>query len=192
MTDLSLTQIKEIRAAVLGAAAKVPGILIGMGVLFITLGMIGVAGQTLFSFVTINVLGAFLIFGGVVQFAHALKSKGWRSVGVQVVLAVLYIAAGVYTWAFPIPALEAITLWLAAIFFVTGFLRLISAFQHRHFREWFWLVLSSAISILMGVLIMNGYPQTSLWLPGLLIAIELLLQGWPLLFLGLAARSLTR
>lgn len=192
MTDLSLTQIKEIRAAVLGAAAKVPGILIGMGVLFITLGMIGVAGQTLFSFVTINVLGAFLIFGGVVQFAHALKSKGWRSVGVQVVLAVLYIAAGVYTWAFPIPALEAITLWLAAIFFVTGFLRLISAFHHRHFREWFWLVLSSAISILMGVLIMNGYPQTSLWLPGLLIAIELLLQGWSLLFLGLAARSLTR
>lgn len=192
MTDLSLTQIKEIRAAVLGAAAKVPGILIGMGVLFITLGMIGVAGQTLFSFVTINVLGAFLIFGGVVQFAHALKSKGWRSVGVQVVLAVLYIAAGVYTWAFPIPALEAITLWLAAIFFVTGFLRLISAFQHRHFREWFWLVLSSAISILMGVLIMNGYPETSLWLPGLLIAIELLLQGWSLLFLGLAARSLTK
>ena len=192
MTDLSLTQIKEIRAAVLGAAAKVPGILISMGVLFITLGMIGVAGQTLFSFVTINVLGAFLIFGGVVQFAHALKSKGWKSVGIQVVLAVLYIAAGVYTWAFPIPALEAITLWLAAIFFVTGFLRLISAFQHRHFREWFWLVLSSAISILMGVLIMNGYPQTSLWLPGLLIAIELLLQGWSLLFLGLAARSLTR
>ena len=192
MTDLSLTQIKEIRAAVLGAAAKVPGILIGMGVLFITLGMIGVAGQTLFSFVTMNVLGAFLIFGGVVQFAHALKSKGWRSVGVQVVLAVLYIAAGVYTWAFPIPALEAITLWLAAIFFVTGFLRLISAFQHRHFREWFWLVLSSAISILMGALIMNGYPETSLWLPGLLIAIELLLQGWSLLFLGLAARSLTR
>ena len=192
MTELSVSQIKEIRAAVLGAAAKVPGALIGMGILFIALGMIGVAGQTLFSFVTINILGAFLIFGGVVQFAHALKSNGWKSVGIQVLLAVLYIAAGVYTWAFPIPALEAITLWLAAIFFVTGFLRLISAFQHRHFREWFWLVLSSAISILMGVLIMNGYPETSLWLPGLLIAIELLLQGWSLLFLGLAARSLTK
>ena len=192
MTDLSLTQIKEIRAAVLGAAAKVPRTLIGMGILFIVLGMIGIAGQTLFSFVTINVLGAFLIFAGVLQFAHALKSTGWKSVGIQVLLAVLYIAAGVYTWAFPIPALEAITLWLAAIFFVTGVLRLISAFQHRHFNEWIWLVLSSAISILMGVLIMSGYPESSLWLPGLLIAIELLLQGWSLLFLGLAARSLTK
>lgn len=192
MSDLSLDQIKEIRTAALGAAAKIPGALIGMGILFIALGMIGIAGQTLFSFVTINVLGAFLIFGGALQFVHALKSSGWKSVGIQIILAILYIAAGIYTWAFPIPALEAITLWLAAIFFVTGFLRLISAFQHRHFQEWFWLVLSSAISILMGVLIMSGYPESSLWLPGLLIAIELLLQGWSLLFLGLAARSLTK
>jgi uncharacterized membrane protein HdeD (DUF308 family) len=163
-----------------------------MGILFIALGVIGIAGQTLFSFVTINILGAFLIFGGALQFAHALKSSGWKSVGIQIILAILYVAAGIYTWAFPIPALEAITLWLAAIFFVTGFLRLISAFQHRHFQEWFWLVLSSAISILMGVLIMTGYPESSLWLPGLLIAIELPLQGWSLLFLGLAARSLTK
>jgi uncharacterized membrane protein HdeD (DUF308 family) len=192
MTDLSLAQIKEIRTAALGAAAKIPGALIGMGILFIALGMIGIAGQTLFSFVTINVLGAFLILGGALQFAHALKSSGWKSVGIQIILAILYIAAGIYTWSFPIPALEVITLWLAAIFFATGFLRLISAFQHRHFQEWFWLVLSSAISILMGVLIMNGYPESSLWLPGLLIAIELLLQGWSLLFLGLAARSLNK
>jgi len=192
MTDLSLAQMKEIRTAALGAAAKIPGALIGMGILFIALGVIGIAGQTLFSFVTINILGAFLIFGGALQFAHALKSSGWKSVGIQIILAILYVAAGIYTWAFPIPALEAITLWLAAIFFVTGFLRLISAFQHRHFQEWLWLVLSSAISILMGVLIMTGYPESSLWLPGLLIAIELLLQGWSLLFLGLAARSLTK
>lgn len=192
MTELSSAQIQEIRTAVMGTAAKVPGALIGLGVLFIVLGMIGVLGQTMFSFVSINVLGIFLFAGGVLQAAHAMKSHGWKSVGVQLVLAVLYIAAAIFTWAFPIPALEAITLWLAAIFFVTGVLRLISAFQHRHFREWFWLVLSSAISILMGVLIMNGYPASSLWLPGLLIAIELLLQGWTLLFMGLAARSLTK
>jgi len=192
MTELSVTQIQEIRASVLGAAAKIPGALIGLGILFIVLGMIGVAGQTLFSFITINILGAFLIFGGMLQFAHAIKSHGWKSVSVQIALAILYIVAGLFIWLFPIPALEAITLWLAAIFFITGFLRLISAFQHRHFGEWFWMILSSAISILMGILIMNGYPATSLWLPGLLIAIELLLQGWSLLFMGLAARNLMK
>ncbi|CAM3651207.1 HdeD family acid-resistance protein [Polynucleobacter brandtiae] len=191
-TDLSATQLMAIRSAVLGAAAKVPGALIGMDVLFIVLGMIGVAGQTLFSFVSINIVGAFLILAGALQASHAMKSHGWKSVGIQMVLAVMYLVAGLFTWLFPIPSLEVITLWLAAIFFVTGGLRLLSAFQHRHFQEWFWLLLSSAISILMGVLIMNGYPQSSLWLPGLLIAIELLLQGWSLLFLGLAARSITK
>jgi uncharacterized membrane protein HdeD (DUF308 family) len=192
MTELSAAQIQEIRAAILGAAAKAPGALIGLGILFVVLGLIGIAGQTLFSFVSINILGICLVAGGILQGAHALKSPGWKSVSVQLLLAALYVAAGIYTWAYPIPALEVITLWLAVIFFVTGVLRLISAFQHRHFQEWFWLVLSSAISILMGVLIMAGYPESSLWLPGLLIAIEFLLQGWSLLFLGLAARSLTK
>ncbi len=192
MAELSVDQIKTIRANVLGAAAKIPGALIGLGILFIILGMIGVAGQVLFSLVSINILGIFLFAGGILQAIHAFKSAGWKSVSVQLIFAILYIAAAIYLWAFPIPALEAITLWLAVIFFVTGFLRLISAFQHRHFAEWFWLALSALISILMGVLIMNNFPAASLWLPGLLIAIELLLQGWSLLFLGFAARSLTK
>ncbi|QKM64077.1 hypothetical protein DCO17_01825 [Polynucleobacter tropicus] len=192
MTELNAAQINEIRSNVMGAAAKVPGALIGLGVLFIILGMIGVAGQVIFSLVTVNILGIFLFAGGLLQAIHAFKSAGWKSVSVQLIFAILYIAAAIYVWAFPIPALEAITLWLAAIFFVTGFLRLVSAFQHRHFAEWFWLALSAAISILMGVLIMSSFPSSSLWLPGLLIAIELLLQGWSLLFLGFAARSLTK
>jgi len=192
MTDLSVDQIKALRTNALGAAAKVPGALIGLGILFIILGIIGIAGQVLFSLVSVNVLGIFLFAGGILQAAHAFKSAGWKSVSVQLVFAVLYIGAAIYVWAFPIPALEAITLWLAAIFFLTGFLRLIAAFQHRHFGEWFWLALSAAISILMGVLIMNNFPSASLWLPGLLIAIELLLQGWTLLFLGFAAKSLTK
>ena len=192
MTQLNAEQVKEIRTAVLGAAAKVPGALIGLGILFIVLGMIGVAGQVLFSLVSVNVLGIFLFAGGALQAVHAFKSTGWKSVSVQLIFAILYIAAAIYVWAFPIPALEAITLWLAAIFFVTGFLRLISAFQHRHFAQWFWLALSAVISILMGVLIMNNFPAASLWLPGLLIAIELLLQGWSLLFMGFAARSLIK
>jgi uncharacterized membrane protein HdeD (DUF308 family) len=192
MTELSSTQIQEIRTKVLGAAAKVPGALIGLGILFIILGMIGISGQVFFSFLSINVLGIFLFAGGILQGVHAFQSSGWKSVSVQMIFAIIYIVGAIYVWAFPIPALEVITLWMAAFFFVTGILRLISAFQHRQFGEWIWMVLSAAISILLGVLIMNGFPTASLWLPGLLIAIELLLQGWSLLFLGLAARSLAK
>ncbi len=74
MTELSTVRIQELRTKVLGAAAKVPGALIGLGILFIVLGMIGIAGQTLFSFISVNVLGIFLFAGGLLQGAHALKS----------------------------------------------------------------------------------------------------------------------
>jgi uncharacterized membrane protein HdeD (DUF308 family) len=192
MTELSSTQLQEIRTKVLGAAAKVPGALIGLGILFIVLGMIGIYGQVFFSFLSVNILGVFLFAGGILQGVHAFQSSGWKSVSVQIIFAIIYIVGAIYVWAFPIPALEVITLWMAAIFFVTGVLRLISAFQHRQFGEWIWMALSAVVSIVLGILIMNGFPTASLWLPGFLIAIELLLQGWSLLFLGLAARSLAK
>lgn len=44
MADLLVDQIQEICVNVLGAVAKVPGALIGLGILFIILGMIGIAG----------------------------------------------------------------------------------------------------------------------------------------------------
>ena len=65
MANLTIEQINEIRSKVMGAAAKVPGTLIGIGILLIILGMIGIAGQTLFSLVSVNVLGIFLFAGGV-------------------------------------------------------------------------------------------------------------------------------
>jgi uncharacterized membrane protein HdeD (DUF308 family) len=38
-------------------------------------------------------------------------------------------------------------------------------------------------------MIMNNWPATSLWVPGMLLAIELLLQGWSLFFIGIAIRK---
>jgi len=181
--------IQAIRAAILGAAAQNANKLIWLGILLIVLGIIGVAGQVFYSFISISILGAFAIIGGVLQAAHAMHSHGWKSVTVQWFFALFYIAAGVCAWVFPIPALEGLTIWLAAVFFITGVMRFIQAFHHRLFNEWFWLLISSAISILMGILIMRGWPTSSLWLPGLLLAVEFLLQGWSLLFLGFAAKS---
>ena len=64
MTEVNAAQIHEIRTKVLGAAAKVPGALIGLGILFILLGITGIAGHNLFLFVSINALGIFLFAGG--------------------------------------------------------------------------------------------------------------------------------
>lgn len=181
--------LKQAQAAILGAVSKNAGTLVWIGALLIVLGTIGIFGQVLFSFISVGILGAFALVGGVLQAMHAMQAKGWKSVASQWLFAVFYIVAGILAWFFPVPALEGLTIWLAATFFATGILRLIQAFQHRVFREWFWLLLSSVLSLFVGFLIMQGWPSTSLWVPGMLMAVEFLLQGWTLLFLGLAAKS---
>lgn len=185
---LLTSQLTDIQAKVLGAVANRPGTLIWMGLLMIALGTVGVMAETLFSIASISLMGGFALAAGIMQALHALQARGWKSVSVQLVFALIYIAIGVIVWVSPEAALEGVTLYLATLFFATGILRLITAFQHTAFSGWFMPLVSAALSILLGGLILAGWPDNSTWVPGMLIAIELLLQGWSIFFLGIAAK----
>jgi len=189
---LLTSQLTDVQAKVLGAVANRPGTLIWMGLLMIVLGTIGIMAETLFSIASISLVGGFALAAGIMQALHALQAKGWKSVSIQMVFALIYIAIGVIVWVSPAAALEGVTLYLATLFFATGVLRLMTAFQHTAFSGWFMPLVSAALSILLGGLILAGWPDNSTWVPGMLIAIELLLQGWSIFFLGLAAKKAVR
>ena len=189
---LLTSQLTDIQAKVLGAVANRPGTLIWMGLLMIVLGTVGVMAETLFSIASISLVGGFALAAGIMQALHALQARGWKSVSIQLVFALIYIAIGAIVWVSPEAALEGVTLYLASLFFATGVLRLITAFQHTAFSGWFMPLVSAALSILLGGLILAGWPDNSTWVPGMLIAIELLLQGWSIFFLGLAAKRAVR
>lgn len=189
---LMTSQLTDAQAKVLGALAHKPGSLIWVGLLMIVLGTAGILAETFFSIASISLMGGFALAAGIMQGLHALQAKGWKSVSIQLIFALVYIAIGVIVWVAPAAALEGVTLYLATLFFVTGGLRLVVAFQHTAFREWFLPLVSAALSILLGGLIMAGWPDNSTWVPGMLIGIELLLQGWSLFFIGLAAKNATR
>ena len=150
---------------------------------------IGVFAETFFSIASISLMGGFALAAGIMQALHALQAKGWKSVSIQLLFALIYIAIGVIVWVSPVAALEGVTLYMATLLFATGGLRLVTAFQHSQFSGWFLPLVSAALSILLGGLILAGWPDNSVWVPGMLIGIELLLQGWSLFFLGLAAKN---
>lgn len=189
---LLTSQLTDVQAKVLGAVANRPGTLIWMGLLMIVLGTIGIMAETLFSIASISLVGGFALAAGIMQALHALQAKGWKSVSIQMVFALIYVAIGVIVWVSPAAALEGVTLYLATLFFATGVLRLMTAFQHTAFSGWFMPLVSAALSILLGGLILAGWPDNSTWVPGMLIAIELLLQGWSIFFLGIAAKKAVR
>lgn len=189
MADDNIPQLTPLQKQIFGEAVKHSGKLIAIGVLLIVCGTLGLLAETAFSYASISILGAVALVGGVFMAIHAFQSKGWKSFFIQSLFAALYIAVGIFVWVSPMKALEGLTVWLAAIFLVTGVMRLIAAFQNGQGGNFALPALSGVLSIVLGIMIMNNWPEASLWVPGLLLAIEFLLQGWALVFIGLAMKK---
>ncbi|UOD51271.1 HdeD family acid-resistance protein [Orrella daihaiensis] len=188
MQDNNIPPLTPLQKQIFGEAVKHSGKLIAIGVLLVVCGMIGLIAETAFSYASISILGAVAFVGGVFMAIHAFQSKGWRTFLIQSLFAALYIGLGVFVWMAPLAALEGLTIWLAALFLVTGVLRIIAAIQNGSGGNMLWPALSGVLTIILGVMILNSWPEGSTWVPGLLLAIELLLQGWALVFIGLAIK----
>jgi uncharacterized membrane protein HdeD (DUF308 family) len=189
MANNDVPQLTPLQKQVLGEAAEHSGKLIFIGALLVVFGTIGLLAEVVFSFATISILAAAALIGGILMASQAFQAKAWKTFLIQSLFAALYIGLAIFIWVAPIAALEGLTIWLAALFLVTGVMRLIAAFQNKAVGNTGWTALSGLVSIVLGVLILNNWPQASTWVPGMLLAIELLMQGWTLLFIGLAIKN---
>lgn len=70
-----------------------------------------------------------------------------------------------------------------------GILRIGMALQLRGFRNWIWPLLGGIIAILLGVMIVAGWPFSGLWVIGLFVAIEIIIDGWTCIVIALTAKS---
>lgn len=163
--------------------------LVMIGALLVACGTVGLLAEVAFSFATITILSLVAVIGGVLMGMHAFQAKAWKTFLIQSLFAALYIGLGLFIWVSPVAALQGLTIWLAALFLVTGVMRLIGAAQTWSLGNGMWPAISGGLSIILGVMILNNWPQASLWVPGLLLAIELILQGWALIALGSAIKQ---
>ena len=165
------------------------GWLVALGIAFIVLGIIGLGMSGVLTLAGIVFFGWLLIIGGVLQIVETFQVSGWKSVLWHVILAILYILAGASVLYNPAASAVTLTLFLGIAFIVTGITRSIMSFQLRPEPVWGWVLFSGLVSIVLGLMILSKWPYSSLWLIGLLIAIELISNGWSYLMIGLAAKK---
>lgn len=164
------------------------GWLLTLGILFVIMGGIGlgmVVGLTLASMIF---LGVMLLIAGVSQFFAIFKSHHWRGVAWHALIAALYIVGGGLVIYDPFMASALITAMLATVLIVIGVTRLIMAVSLRGSPGWFWLLLAGIVAIALGIMILMHWPTSALWIIGLFIAIELIVDGWTYIFIALAMR----
>ncbi|BCH24192.1 hypothetical protein MesoLjLc_38550 [Mesorhizobium sp. L-8-10] len=125
--------------------------------------------STLFIGFTAIVVGAF-------EIVHAFWTKGWGGFIWQLVLGVLYVIFGWMVVRQPISGALILTFALGLVFLASGIVRIVVAF--RHWSEGGWLMLVSGMfGILAGIIVVTGWPATSVWVLGLLLGVDLVSHG---------------
>ncbi len=168
------------------------GWFIGLGIVFMVLGVVAILLPFIASLVTTIAVGWLMFFGGLFQCIHAVQNRRWGGSGWAIVSAVIYMIAGVLVVAFPITGTLTLTLVLSAYFVAQGVLKIVRAAQHRTMRAWPWLVFDGILSLLLGLLVGLGWPSTAVWAIGLLVGIDLLIGGSSMLLIGLGSGRTAR
>jgi len=161
-------------------------LLLAEGVIFTILGCLAVAMPVISTLSLELFIGWLFIFGGVFQAVRSLKSwSAQGSVG-SFLIGLVYLVFGIFLLAYPLAGVISLTLILTFFFIIEGISKIILGFQMRPVQQWVWFIISGIISLLMAFIIFSGWPGTALWVPGLLIGINMIFFGIALFFFGLS------
>ena len=165
------------------------GWILALGILLLVLGTIGLGMTVFLTLASVFYFGFLLLVGGGAQIVHAFKAKGWKSIVLSLCIAILYIVSGVMVIGNPVAGSAVLTFMLAVAIIAIGILRIAMGFQLRGFKNWIWPVLSGIVAMLMGVVIILQWPISGFWVIGLVVAIEMIMNGWATIAIAITAKN---
>lgn len=160
-----------------------------LGIVLIVLGVIALGNLLVATIATVYYIGALIIVAGVVQIVHAFQVKEWGSFFIWLLSGVFYAIAGFLAFYNPLLASVALTFVLAISLIVAGILRIWTGFASRPRAGWGWLVAAGALALVVGLIIAARWPADTVYLIGLILAIELIFEGWSFIAVALSLKS---
>ena len=161
-------------------------------ILLIIFGLLAIASPLAASLGVVIVIGWLILFNGAAQLVHAFQSKGIGHITWKLLVAVVYLVAGVYLVLHPGAGAATLTLVLAIFFFAEGVFDIVGYFSTRKIGGSGWMLLDGIITLVLGVMIWRHWPSSSFWVIGLLVGISMLMTGTTRLMMALAFRKLAR
>jgi uncharacterized membrane protein HdeD (DUF308 family) len=163
------------------------GWLIALGAVATLLGLIGFLMAPALTLAGVIWYGALLAVLGAFMIARGLAGGHLEPRWVAVLLGLVYLAAGVIVLFRPVGAALALTLVIGLSLVAVGLMRLFWAGAMPGKGKG-WNIASGLVAILLGILIVTGWPSSSLWVIGTFIAIDLVVYGSVAIAVGWALR----
>jgi uncharacterized membrane protein HdeD (DUF308 family) len=160
-----------------------------MGVVTAALGVFLIVYPLAAATMTTVLLGWALIFVGIAHFVFAFHSQTAGNFFLKVFLSVLYGICGIALAFFPIAGVAALTGIVGTLFLVQAGLLTATAFQLKPLEGWGWVLADAAASLLLAVLILAGWPSSSVWAIGTLVGVSVFMSGISRIMIATKIRS---
>ncbi|MGW2232035.1 HdeD family acid-resistance protein [Streptomyces formicae] len=160
-----------------------------LGGILAVAGLVGLVYTGLATLTSMLLFGWLLLIGGFVGLLHAVQSRGSNFFWLGVVVAALNLAAGVVVIRRPEVAAEALTMFAALLFLTGGVFRLVGSLVVRG-PQFGWTLVQGAFGLLLGILVLGGWPSDSQYVIGCFFSLSLLFDGLGLIATGIGGRRI--
>jgi uncharacterized membrane protein HdeD (DUF308 family) len=162
--------------------------LVALGVALAILGLLAMWRARAASVISVQVLGAIFCLSAFSTLAFAFLTTGyWTQFFVHVLWAFLLGLTGIVLLTQPRVGAESITLLMGFYFLVSGFGEIFFALS-SHIQGEALHAIDGVISLILGFLLILGWPLSGLWAVGVFVGVALLLRGASIAALGLFLR----
>ena len=136
-----------------------------------------------------QIAGWFFLLAGGLQVLAGIRQRTGPGRWPSILLGILGIIVGLSLLLHPFAGIISLTLLIAVFFLMSGGAKIALSFTLRKHPSFWLMLLSGAVSVLLGGMILSGFPASATMVLGALLAVDLLTSGVALFGLGLALRK---
>jgi uncharacterized membrane protein HdeD (DUF308 family) len=160
-----------------------------VGVILIILGGLALGYQFMATVFSVYFIGSLILIAGIAQALHSFRIKGFGQSALWALMGILYIFIGLMSFFQPVAISSALTLVISFLLIMGGFTQIFAAMNNRNLPRWGWVLTSGIITLILGFMIIAGWPYDSLWVLGMFLGIDLIFQGWAYVAIGFALKQ---
>lgn len=158
------------------------------GIVMLICGILAIALPWASGIGVVIVVAWLLLLAGVSHLFLAVHTHSVGGVLWQILLALIYGAAGIFLLMNPLAGLVTLTLVLAVFLLMEAVLETALYFQVRGRVNAGWILFEAIVTLLLAILVWSQWPSSSLWLIGTLVGISLIFSGISRITLASAMR----
>jgi uncharacterized membrane protein HdeD (DUF308 family) len=159
-----------------------------LGVLMVLAGLVVLGHVLVATVVSVIFLGWFAVLGGLAGIVASLFRLGKPGFWPTLLGGALALVVGIAFLRRPGLGAAALTLLLGSVLLVGGVTRIVGGVGEHHENRG-WIIANGVITLLLGLLILFGWPGSTLWVLGTFLGVDLIVEGVTFIGLGYPRRG---